>query len=57
MKYNNCVSEFDLKEIYRKLTAPAQPRMVKASEFFEQPKFSLAVFQKNMSVLIDSTKI
>ncbi|MCH5159530.1 MAG: hypothetical protein J1F66_01605 [Clostridiales bacterium] len=27
--------EFDIKEIYRKLTAPSQPLMVKASEFFE----------------------
>ena len=27
--------EFNLKEIYRKLTAPSQPMMVKASEFFE----------------------
>ena len=27
--------EFDLNEIYRKLTAPSQPMMVKASEFFE----------------------
>ena len=26
--------EFDLNEIYRKLTAPSQPLMVKASEFF-----------------------
>lgn len=27
--------EFDLLEIYRKLTAKSTPRMVKASEFFE----------------------
>lgn len=57
MKYDNCSSEFDLNEIYRKLTAPIQPRMVKASEFFEQPKFSLALFQKNMSALVEATNI
>lgn len=34
MKYNYN-EEFDLKEIYRKLTAPSQPMMVKANEFFE----------------------
>ena len=28
--------EFDLEEIYRKLTAPSKPMMVKASEFFEE---------------------
>ena len=28
--------EFDINEIYRKLTAPSKPMMVKASEFFEQ---------------------
>ena len=27
--------EFDINEIYRKLTAPSKPMMVKASEFFE----------------------
>ena len=27
--------EFDLDEIYRKLTAPSQPMTVKANEFFE----------------------
>ena len=29
--------EFDLNEIYRKLTAPSKPMMVKACEFFEGP--------------------
>lgn len=28
--------EFNIKEIYRKLTAPSQPMMVNASEFFEK---------------------
>ena len=27
--------EFDLNEIYRKLTSPSKPMMVRASEFFE----------------------
>ena len=35
MKYNYN-EEFDLLEIYRKLTAPSKPVMVKANEFFEQ---------------------
>ena len=35
MKFNYN-EEFDLLEIYRKLTAPSTPAMVKASEFFEQ---------------------
>ena len=35
MKYNYN-EEFDLQEIYRKLTAPAKPTMVKANEFFEE---------------------
>ena len=35
MKYD-CSKEFDLLEIYRKLTAPSKPIMVKASEFFTQ---------------------
>ena len=34
MKFNYN-EEFDLQEIYRKLTAPSQPMTVKASEFFE----------------------
>ena len=34
MKFNYN-EEFDLNEIYRKLTAKSQPMMVKASEFFE----------------------
>lgn len=35
MKYD-CSHEFDLAEIYRKLTQPIEPVMVKASEFFTQ---------------------
>ena len=34
MKFNYN-EEFDLKEIYRKLTAPSVPMMVKANAFFE----------------------
>lgn len=36
MKFN-CDEEFDLLEIYRKLTAKSTPVMVKACEFFDQP--------------------
>lgn len=36
MKFNYN-EEFDLLEIYRKLTAPSKPMMVKANEFFEEP--------------------
>ena len=35
MKYD-CSQEFDLVEIYRKLTQPIEPVMVKASVFFTQ---------------------
>ena len=35
MKYNYN-EEFDLLEIYRKLTSRSQPTMVKANEFFEE---------------------
>ena len=35
MKFNYN-EEFDLLEIYRKLTAPSEPMMVKANEFFEE---------------------
>lgn len=44
MKYN-CAEEFDLNEIYRKLTSCSQPTMVKASEFFEVVEFNLVTFQ------------
>ena len=48
MKYN-CEKEFDLNEIYRKLTSPSQPRMVKASEFFA-PIITLEEFQQKMEI-------
>lgn len=51
MKYN-CADEFDLMEIYRKLTS-SQPKMVKASEFFEVAEFNLTTFQKIMNELFD----
>ena len=35
MKFNYD-EEFDLQEIYRKLTSKSQPSMVKASEFFDK---------------------
>lgn len=48
MKYN-CEKEFDLTEIYRKLTSPIQPPMVKASEFFA-PIITLKEFQEKMEI-------
>ena len=50
MKYN-CANEFDLNEIYRKLTSASQPRTVKACEFFVKQKISLLEFQQNMNKL------
>ena len=52
MKYN-CADEFDLMEIYRKLTSSTQPKMVKANEFFEVAEFNLVTFQKVMNELFD----
>ena len=54
MKYN-CEKEFDLKEIYRKLTSPSQPQMVKASEFFV-PMITLEEFQKRMDAIMQKRK-
>ena len=48
MKYN-CEKEFDLNEIYRKLTSPTEPQMVKASEFFA-PYITLGEFQEKMEI-------
>ena len=48
MKYN-CSNEFDLKEIYRKLTSPSQPLTVKASEFFAPITFD--EFQQRMELV------
>ena len=50
MKYN-CAKEFDLKEIYRKLTSQSQPQTVKASEFFVKKEISLLEFQQAMNKL------
>lgn len=52
MKYN-CADEFDLNEIYRKLTSCSQPKMVKASEFFQVAVFNLQTFQKVINELFD----
>ena len=54
MKYN-CEQEFDLKEIFRKLTTPIAPQMVKANEFFAQQQFSLDEFQKNIAAMVESS--
>ena len=50
MKYN-CEQEFDLNEIYRKLTSPSQAPMVKASEFFT-PIITLEEFQQRMEIVM-----
>ena len=50
MKYN-CANEFDLNEIYRKLTSTIQPHTVKASEFFTKQEISLLEFQQTMNKL------
>lgn len=44
--------EFDLNEIYRKLTSPPTPKMVKASEFFA-PRFNFDEFQRQISALVE----
>ena len=51
MKYD-CANEFDLNEIYRKLTSPSQAPMVKASEFFT-PIISLEEFTMRMNALME----
>lgn len=51
VKYD-CTNEFDLNEIYRKLTAPSKPQMVKASEFFRPKSFTLAHFQKQLATMV-----
>ena len=50
MKYD-CAKEFDLNDIYRKLTSPSQPQMVKASEFFT-PIITLEEFQHKMELVM-----
>ena len=54
MKYN-CEKEFDLIEIYRKLTSPIQPQTVKASEFFT-PVITLKEFQQKMEIAMSNYK-
>ena len=54
MKYN-CANEFDLNEIYRKLTSPSQPQTVKASEFFAPP-ITLTEFQQKMEIAMLNRK-
>ena len=40
--------EFDIVTVYRKLTAPSKPMLVKANEFFKPQKNSLSRFQRSM---------
>ncbi len=40
--------EFDIVAVYRKLTAPSKPMLVKANEFFKPQKNSLSRFQRGM---------
>ena len=54
MKYN-FENEFDLKEIYRKLTSPIKPQLVKASEFFA-PLITLEEFQERMEIAMRNQK-
>ena len=54
MKYN-CAKEFDLNDIYRKLTSPIQPQMVKASEFFA-PCITLEEFQQRIELTMLNRK-
>lgn len=55
MKYT-CDKEFDLNEIYRKLTSPSKPYMVKASEFFT-PLVTLSEFQQAMKTTIATMQL
>ena len=55
MKYN-CEQEFDLVEIYRKLTSPSIAPMVKASEFFT-PIITLEEFTQRMDALQSRKKM
>lgn len=55
MKFNYN-EEFDLLEIYRKLTAPSKPMMVKASEFFEDKEAeSLRMLQAIAAKIVAQT--
>ena len=46
---HNCSHEFDLNEIYRKLTSPSTPQTVKASEFFA-PIVTLEEFTRKLDL-------
>lgn len=47
--------EFDLDTVYKKLTAPSKPMMIKASEFFRPEKSMLERFQEQMEVYFTDT--
>ena len=55
MKYN-CAKEFNLNEIYRKLTSPIVPQTVKASEFFA-PIITLEEFQQKMEIAMQQARV
>ena len=50
MKYN-CENEFDLNEIYRKLTSTSKVTTVKASEFFVPQKSALQQMKERLNKL------
>lgn len=54
MKQNN-FEEFDLDIIYKKLTAPSKPMMVKANEFFRPEKSMLQRFQEQVETYYANT--
>ena len=54
MKYN-CENEFDLNEIYRKLTSSCKPQMVAASEFFAPP-ITFEEFQQRMELAMQQQR-
>ena len=56
MKYNYS-QEFDLNEIYKKLTAPIQSQTVRACDFFNDNEGLLARFQKNIGTYISEKKL
>ncbi|MCM1533971.1 MAG: hypothetical protein NC099_04890 [Corallococcus sp.] len=50
--YRHLEEEFDIITIYRKLTMPSKPILIKASEFFRpQKEEKLADFQQRMNAL------
>ena len=60
MKYD-CSKEFDLNEIYRKLTSTSAPTLVKASEFFvdegDDDMYRLQALAEKMIALSDQTRV